>query len=111
LQEKIDRLAGLLRMGGADCPATPNFGSNNNMLDALILHYYYGQYHQVPESWCFPNCGVFKVWRQWLVGDQVQNTPPLRVLKACNVKHINLIALSEVELRRQAVTGWNANKR
>jgi hypothetical protein len=110
LQEKTDRLAGLLRLGGADHPATPNLAANNQ-LDAFILHYYRGQYHRVPKLWRFPNCEVFNVWRQWLVGDRVLNIPPLKVLKACDVKHVNLFPLSEVELHGRAITGRNANKR
>jgi hypothetical protein len=111
LQEKIDRLAGLSHLGEGNLPATPNIGANNNVLDAFVLHYYRGQYHCVPESWRFLNCGVFKVWRQWLVEDQVQNIPPMRVLKACDAKHIDVIPLSQVEPRGRAVTGRNANKR
>ncbi len=110
LQQKIDRLAGLSRLGEGNLPATPNIFAHNNVLDAFVLHYYSGQYHRVPESWRFPNCGVFNVWRQWLVGDRVQNIPPLRVLKACDVKHIDVIPLSQVELRGRALTGRNANK-
>ena len=44
-------------------------------------------------------------------GRPSQNIPPLRVLKACDVKHIDSVPLSEMELRGRAVTGRNANKR
>jgi hypothetical protein len=68
LQEKINRLAGVLRLGeAADCPVV-NLAANNQ-LDAFILHFYGGQYHLVHKLWWFPNCGVFHAWRQWLVGD------------------------------------------
>jgi hypothetical protein len=110
LQEKIDRLAGVSRLGAAEDQPAANLAANNQ-LDAFILHYYGGQYHRVPESWRFPNCGVFHAWRQWLVGDRVLNIPPLKVLKAHDVKHVDSIPLSEVELRGRAVTGRNANKR
>jgi hypothetical protein len=48
LQEKTDSLDGLSRLGEANCPATSNLAANNQ-LDAFILHYYGGKYHQVPE--------------------------------------------------------------
>jgi hypothetical protein len=52
----------------------------------------------------YPNCGVFHAWRQWLVGNQVLTIPPLKVLKAHDVKHVDLFPLSEVELPGRAVT-------
>jgi hypothetical protein len=112
LQEKIDSLAALSGLGGRDGndPVATNL-ETNNCLDSFTLHYYGGQYHRVPESWRFPNCGVFTVWRQWLVGDRVQQIPPLKVLKAFDVKRLDLIPLSDVELRCRAHTGRNANKR
>jgi hypothetical protein len=91
LQEKIDRLASLSGLNGANNPAAAPDLAANNQLDAFILHYYGGQYHRVPESWRFPNVGVFSVWRQRLVGDRVLNIPPMRVLKALDVKHLDVI--------------------
>jgi hypothetical protein len=41
----------------------------------------------------------------------VLNIPPLKVLKAFDVKHLDSVPLSEVELGGQAITGHNANKR
>jgi hypothetical protein len=41
----------------------------------------------------------------------VLNIPLLKVLKTCDVKHVDLFPLLEMELCGQAVTGRNANKR
>jgi hypothetical protein len=44
LQEKINRLAGVLRLGEADDLPAANLAANNE-LDAFILHYYGRQFH------------------------------------------------------------------
>jgi hypothetical protein len=109
LQQKIDRLAGVSDLDGAGGPTTGiNLRRNENRFE---LHYHHGQYHRVPESWRFPNSGVFNVWRQWLVGDHVLNIPPLKFLKPFDVKFLDSIPLSELELRGRAKTGRNAYKR
>mgnify|MGYP000128780937 FL=1 len=109
LQQKIDRLAGISDLDGAGRgPAGENQRRNARTFE---LHFYGGQYHRVPESWRFPNSGVFNVWRQWLVGDYSLNIPPLKALKAFDIRHLDSIPLSEVERRGRANTGRNANKR
>ena len=46
-----------------------------------------------------------------MVGDHVLNIPPLKLLKAFDVKFLDCVPLSELELRGRAKTGRNACKR
>jgi hypothetical protein len=62
------------------------------------LHYYLGSYKRVPQNWRFPRVGVFQMWRQWWIGDTVNNVPPLRHLDISDVKHLDDVPLSQEEL-------------
>jgi len=35
------------------------------------MHCHLGGFSWVPVDWRFPQCGVFDLWRQWWIGDQV----------------------------------------
>jgi hypothetical protein len=45
------------------------------------LHVYGGSFHRVPEQWRFPRCGLLALWRQWWVGDQPRQIPPLKSIQ------------------------------
>lgn len=72
-----------------------------NDVTGFNLHYYGNKYHRVPEEWRFPRCGTHDLWRQWWVGDSVRHIPPLKFLVYEDVKHINLIPLSDLEKQRK----------
>jgi hypothetical protein len=77
-------------------------------------HYFRGTYHRVPEDWRFPRIGVRDIWRQWWVGDTVRGIPPLRTLKAQDLKFLDKIPLVEQEMHgrsgRQSRTRRPARK-
>jgi hypothetical protein len=73
------------------------------------LHLYGGRFHRVPASWKFPKCGVHDVWRQWWVGDTVLQVPPLKLINTIDVKHLDDVPLTEIELVRKV--GPNKNSR
>ena len=56
-------------------------------------HYYGGSWKRVPKDWRWPKCGVFDLWRQWWIGDNVRVIPPIRMLKILDVKQ-NLISFT-----------------
>jgi len=57
------------------------------------IHTHSGQLSRVPVDWHFPCCGVFDLWRQWWIGDQVRQVPPLRLLSREDVAFLNSIPL------------------
>jgi hypothetical protein len=74
------------------------------------LHVYGGSLHRLPADWRIPRCGVHGLWRQWWIGDDVRQIPPLRILTIKDLKHLEKIPLSDVELQRKV--GKNkANRR
>jgi ribosomal protein L32E len=66
-----------------------------------MLHYYGNKYHRVPKEWRFPRCGAHDLWRQWWVGDSLQNIPPLVYIEYEDVKHLNLLPPSKFEKIRK----------
>jgi hypothetical protein len=64
-------------------------------------HMYEGTFHRVPKPWKFPRCGIRTIWRQWWVGDQQRQIPPLKYLEYSDVKHINGMPLEDVEKQRK----------
>ena len=74
------------------------------------LHTYGGRMHRVPRDWRTPRCNVFLLWRQWWIGDNLRNIPPLRFLDTKDIEHVDSIPLSEIEKHRR--TGYfNAQRR
>jgi len=63
-----------------------------------ILHFYSGMMKRIPEDWWFPRCGVFDLWWQWWIGDQVCQVPPLRNISVLDVNHLDGIPLTEEEM-------------
>jgi len=72
-------------------------------------HCHSGQWSRVPVDWRFPRCGVFDLWRQWWIGDQVRQVPPLRLLTRDDVKFLNSVPLDEEEMHGR--TGGKREKR
>jgi hypothetical protein len=66
------------------------------------VHYYKGRYHVLPQTWRFPSAGVLMMWQQWLLGDYVQNIPPLKILSSNDVVHLDALPLAAGEKRRPA---------
>jgi hypothetical protein len=42
------------------------------------------------------------MWQQWLLGDYVQNIPPLKILTSADVAHLDALPLAVGERRRPA---------
>ena len=61
-------------------------------------HVYGGSMHRVPIDWRFPRCGVQDLWRQWWIGDNIRQIPPLRFLESKDVKHLDKLPLEKEEL-------------
>lgn len=62
------------------------------------VHIYDGAMHRVPVDWRIPRCNVRDLWKQWWIGDINRHIPPLRYLTSSDVKHIDDIPLSELEM-------------
>jgi len=73
------------------------------------IHTHSGQLSRVPRDWRFPHCGVFDLWRQWWIGDQVRQVPPLRLLTKEDVAFLNHIPLDQDEMHGR--TGKSKEKR
>ena len=72
-------------------------------------HYYGGSWKRVPKDWRWPKCGVFDLWRQWWIGDNVRDIPPIRMLNFLDVKHLDAVPLSAEEMHGR--TGKHKEKR
>ena len=72
-------------------------------------HYFDGRYHPVPKDWRFPRVGVYDAWKQWWIGDSVRNIPPIRSIKAVDLKFLDNIPLSPEE--RHGRTGSSKERR
>ena len=46
--------------------------------------------------------GPLVLWQQWLLGDFVQNIPPLKILTVKDVAHLDALPAQEGERRREA---------
>jgi len=62
------------------------------------MHCHSGGFKRVPVDWRFPRCGVFDLWRQWWIGDQVRQVPPLRFLTTKDVNFLDTVPLSDEEM-------------
>ena len=71
-------------------------------------HYFDGCFHCVPKGWHFPHIGVLDAWKQWWIGDSVQDIPPLRMLDSKDLEFLDAIPLSEEAQHGQ--TGPNKNQ-
>jgi hypothetical protein len=61
------------------------------------LHYYAGAWHRVPIDWRFPRCNTINMWRQWWMGDDDRQVPPLSAIDYLDVQFLDKIPLSEWE--------------
>jgi hypothetical protein len=57
---------------------------------------------RLPQDWRFPSVGVLMLWQTWLLGDTVQNVPPLHMLSANDVAHLDALPLEQRTRRRHA---------
>jgi hypothetical protein len=73
-------------------------------------HMYKGTFHRVPSTWRFPRCGLQSLWRQWWIGDQQRQIPPLKFLQYSDVKHIDGVPLEQIEKTRK-VGPYQNNRR
>lgn len=73
------------------------------------LHIYGGRMHRVPKDWRTPKCNVFLLWRQWWIGDNLRNIPPLQFLDTKDIEHVDAIPLSRIEQHRR--TGYFKEQR
>jgi hypothetical protein len=62
------------------------------------LYYYGGAWHRVPIDWRFSRCNTMNMWRQWWMGDDDKQVPPLSCLDWLDVQHLVTIPLSEWEM-------------
>lgn len=67
----------------------------------FCAHYYGGGIHRVPVAYRLPHCGTRDFWRQWWIGDDDIQVPPLRILTAKDVNHLDAIPISEDEKHRR----------
>jgi hypothetical protein len=65
-------------------------------------HCFGGSLHRVPKTWRWPRCGCLHLWRQWWLGDDVQNVPPLRFLKIADIRFLDAIPLSKEEMQNRS---------
>jgi len=79
-------------------------------LGLATVHFYGGMMKRVPEDWHFLRCGVFDLWWQWWIGDQVRQVPPLRNLSILDVNHLDRMPVTEEEMHGR--TGvWREQRR
>jgi hypothetical protein len=79
---------------------TNNRNSLNNRLEngnTYKFHMYDGKLHRVPKDWRIPRCNTMSLWRQWLIGDDEKQIPPLRVITYMDFKHLDDVPLSDFE--------------
>jgi hypothetical protein len=85
-------------IGGTQSGQVAEAESNRVEVNRVYMtHYYDGSFKRVPKDWRFPRCGVADLWRQWYIGDNVRNIPPLRSLHQDDFKHIDKYPIEEDE--------------
>jgi hypothetical protein len=65
------------------------------------LHVYGGVFHVLPQQWRFPSCTPLQLWVQWLLGDTVNEVPPLKMLNGPDVAHLDALPLPPGSTRRR----------
>jgi hypothetical protein len=58
------------------------------------LHVCGGAFHVLPQQWRFPSCTPLQAWTQWLLGDTVNEVPPLKMLTGLDVAHLDALPLA-----------------
>mmetsp|Transcript_20027 Transcript_20027/g.43090 ORF Transcript_20027/g.43090 Transcript_20027/m.43090 type:complete len:650 (+) Transcript_20027:2-1951(+) len=64
---------------------------------------------RLPDSFRFPRCGMYSLWKQWWLGDSNNGVPPLRTLDAKDFKWLDDLPLTPEEMHGR--TGPNKHKR
>jgi hypothetical protein len=101
IRDNMERMA--LRVG-VPLVATPGQGPviPPQARHTWMLHLYGGTFHVLPQQWRFPSCTPIQVWVQWLLGDTVNEVPPLKMLTGSDVVHLDGIPLPAGSRRRLA---------
>lgn len=89
------RFLSRIPIGGTPLACDP--ASVSEMGKSYLLHFYDGTFKRVPKDWRFPRCGVSDLWRQWWIGDDIRNIPPLRLLHIEDIKHIDKLPIDDDE--------------
>jgi hypothetical protein len=87
----------IARLKGAGTNATPVVTERVETGGGYQWHMYKGSFHCVPNAWWFPRCCLQSLWRQWWIGDQQRQIPPLKYLRFSDVKHIDGEPLEQIE--------------
>jgi hypothetical protein len=85
-----------------------NVHDNNDNLDIVVteqperervynVHTFSGRLQRVPDSFQIPKCGVFHLWRQWWIGNDVTHIPPLRLLVTKDIDFLDRLPLTDIE--------------
>lgn len=65
---------------------------------AFDVHTFSGRMRRVPETWRFPKGGLFHVWRDWWIGNDVTHVAPLRLLCTKDVDFLDDVPLTAEEM-------------
>ena len=96
-QELNIQVQRVIRIGGSEveCDAVPERVETNR---TYRLHFYGGSFHCVPIKWRFPTrCSTISIWRQWWLGNDNTQVPPMSHLDWMDIRHLDIIPLSEFE--------------
>ena len=98
-EERLKTLSEIRRYGlGGPVPtqpATDQRATTGNAAVGYTLHFYNGKYHRVPQGWRLPTGTAKSLWVAFNCGDTVNNVPPLRILTAADVKHLDDLPLPQ----------------
>ena len=100
LRERLENLP--LNAAASQDEPTDHAQHHRGPNQCYTVHYYRGWYHVLPQSWRFPSAGVLMMWQQWLLGDYVQNIPPLKILTSNDVVHLDALPLAAGEKQHPA---------
>ncbi len=54
------------------------------------LHFHHGSFRRVPADWqIVMSAGAFDMWRQWWIGDQIRQVPPLRFVDSTDLDFLD----------------------
>ena len=120
LRTVLDEFRQQLREQMGNLDAVTNINNNINNVrgnndrtetgEGYLLHYYNGKYHRVPQNWRFPRCGLQDLWRQWWIGDNIKNVPPLRLLQTIDIKHLDDLRIGPDEVHGRKGRFWNKRR-
>ena len=65
-----------------------NKGFKSSKKTGHNLHFYRGKFHLLPDGWVMPNLKFQSFVSMWLLGDEANGVPPLKILQAKDVNHL-----------------------